>query len=208
MKLRGANGRLRPWATQTSPPRMSTIPAMTRKVRTRRSYSSKCTCGRVALWRYSARRSRDRRRQLTRLPLPTTSNRRPGAAARTRARRRAMRESTWFQLNSGRGLRDLHRSGDHLFRLRHRLRVLRVRAGVLRGEGLLVRSEALLLVPRPAPGLRRRREQLRQRRRYCSGPREMHDAVCARCGNETQVPFRPTGARPVYCSDCFRMMRG
>ena len=43
---------------------------------------------------------------------------------------------------------------------------------------------------------------------YARGPREMHDAVCARCGNETQVPFRPTGARPVYCSDCFRMMRG
>ena len=41
-----------------------------------------------------------------------------------------------------------------------------------------------------------------------SRPREMHDAVCARCGQETQVPFRPTGARPVYCSDCFRMMRG
>lgn len=39
------------------------------------------------------------------------------------------------------------------------------------------------------------------------GPREMHDAVCARCGKDTQVPFRPTGARPVYCSDCFRMMR-
>jgi CxxC-x17-CxxC domain-containing protein len=38
-------------------------------------------------------------------------------------------------------------------------------------------------------------------------PREMHDAVCARCGNDTQVPFRPTGARPVYCSDCFRLMR-
>ena len=43
---------------------------------------------------------------------------------------------------------------------------------------------------------------------YDRGPREMHDATCARCGNETQVPFRPTGARPVYCSDCFRMMRG
>ncbi|HET7686472.1 MAG TPA: zinc-ribbon domain containing protein [Candidatus Limnocylindria bacterium] len=39
------------------------------------------------------------------------------------------------------------------------------------------------------------------------GPREMHDAVCARCGKDTQVPFRPTGSRPVYCSDCFRMMR-
>ena len=42
---------------------------------------------------------------------------------------------------------------------------------------------------------------------YARGPREMFDATCARCGNETQVPFRPTGARPVYCSDCFRLMR-
>jgi CxxC-x17-CxxC domain-containing protein len=40
------------------------------------------------------------------------------------------------------------------------------------------------------------------------GPREMFDAVCARCGKDTQVPFRPTGARPVYCSDCFRLVRG
>lgn len=43
---------------------------------------------------------------------------------------------------------------------------------------------------------------------YSRGPREMFDATCARCGNETQVPFRPTGARPVYCSDCFRLVRG
>jgi len=42
---------------------------------------------------------------------------------------------------------------------------------------------------------------------FSRGPREMHDATCARCGSETQVPFRPTAARPVYCSDCFRMMR-
>ena len=40
------------------------------------------------------------------------------------------------------------------------------------------------------------------------GPRELFDATCARCGKDTQVPFRPTGARPVYCSDCFRLMRG
>ena len=43
---------------------------------------------------------------------------------------------------------------------------------------------------------------------YSRGPREMYDATCARCDKETQVPFRPTGARPVYCSDCFRLMRG
>ena len=42
---------------------------------------------------------------------------------------------------------------------------------------------------------------------YDRPPREMHDATCARCGKETQVPFRPTGARPVYCSDCFRLVR-
>ncbi len=33
--------------------------------------------------------------------------------------------------------------------------------------------------------------------------REMHAATCAACGIETQVPFRPSGDRPVYCRDCF-----
>jgi CxxC-x17-CxxC domain-containing protein len=36
-----------------------------------------------------------------------------------------------------------------------------------------------------------------------SGPREMHDAVCGDCGQKTQVPFKPTAGRPVYCRDCF-----
>ncbi len=38
---------------------------------------------------------------------------------------------------------------------------------------------------------------------FSSGPREMHPAVCAQCGKQTQVPFQPRGDRPVYCSDCF-----
>ncbi|MEI6731303.1 MAG: CxxC-x17-CxxC domain-containing protein [archaeon] len=33
---------------------------------------------------------------------------------------------------------------------------------------------------------------------------EMHDATCAKCGKPCQVPFRPSGDKPVYCSDCFR----
>jgi len=37
--------------------------------------------------------------------------------------------------------------------------------------------------------------------------REMHPAVCAECGIDTQVPFLPRGGRPVYCSDCFGRMR-
>jgi len=35
------------------------------------------------------------------------------------------------------------------------------------------------------------------------GQREMHPAVCAECGKETEVPFLPSGERPVYCRDCF-----
>lgn len=33
--------------------------------------------------------------------------------------------------------------------------------------------------------------------------REMFPATCAACGVETEVPFRPSGERPVYCRDCF-----
>lgn len=38
-------------------------------------------------------------------------------------------------------------------------------------------------------------------------PREMFAATCAECGGVAQVPFQPTGARPVYCSDCFQSKR-
>ena len=40
------------------------------------------------------------------------------------------------------------------------------------------------------------------------GPREMFTATCSNCGREAQVPFRPTSGKPVYCSDCFRSIRG
>ena len=37
--------------------------------------------------------------------------------------------------------------------------------------------------------------------------REMHPAVCAECGKNTEVPFLPRGDRPVYCNDCYRQQR-
>jgi CxxC-x17-CxxC domain-containing protein len=40
------------------------------------------------------------------------------------------------------------------------------------------------------------------------GPREMFPATCSACGRETQVPFRPTSGKPVYCNDCFASRRG
>jgi len=47
---------------------------------------------------------------------------------------------------------------------------------------------------------------------YSSGygerrPREMFEAVCANCGKTATVPFRPSGSKPVYCSDCFEGRR-
>ena len=38
-------------------------------------------------------------------------------------------------------------------------------------------------------------------------PRELFEAVCADCGKTASVPFRPSGAKPVYCSDCFQNHR-
>jgi CxxC-x17-CxxC domain-containing protein len=42
---------------------------------------------------------------------------------------------------------------------------------------------------------------------YDRSPREMFSATCSNCGREAQVPFRPTGSKPVYCSDCFTSQR-
>jgi CxxC-x17-CxxC domain-containing protein len=39
---------------------------------------------------------------------------------------------------------------------------------------------------------------------YSDRPREMFTTTCDSCGKEARVPFRPSGTKPVYCSDCFR----
>jgi CxxC-x17-CxxC domain-containing protein len=47
---------------------------------------------------------------------------------------------------------------------------------------------------------------------YSSGggreAREMFSATCSSCGQEAQVPFQPSGDKPVYCSTCFEQRRG
>ncbi len=37
--------------------------------------------------------------------------------------------------------------------------------------------------------------------------RRMFPAVCAQCGKETGVPFEPREGRPVYCSDCYNVLK-
>lgn len=37
--------------------------------------------------------------------------------------------------------------------------------------------------------------------------RQLFDVTCSSCGSKTQVPFKPSGDRPVYCRDCFMKQR-
>jgi len=40
------------------------------------------------------------------------------------------------------------------------------------------------------------------------GPREMHKITCSECGKEAEVPFKPSGDKPVYCRECFFKKKG
>ncbi len=42
---------------------------------------------------------------------------------------------------------------------------------------------------------------------FSSGPREMHKAVCSECGQECEVPFKPTEGKPVFCRECYQKRR-
>jgi CxxC-x17-CxxC domain-containing protein len=33
---------------------------------------------------------------------------------------------------------------------------------------------------------------------------QIHQAVCAECGKRCEVPFKPTGDKPLYCDRCFK----
>lgn len=39
------------------------------------------------------------------------------------------------------------------------------------------------------------------------GDMPMHKATCSECGRACEVPFRPTGEKPVFCRDCFASKR-
>ena len=37
--------------------------------------------------------------------------------------------------------------------------------------------------------------------------RQLYNVKCSKCGKQTQVPFKPSGDRPVYCRDCYMEQR-
>ncbi len=84
-------------------------------------------------------------------------------------------------------------------------------------------TERGLHTPARCPGCRAERRRQRDASATAFGPaasgrvaggteprprRQMYPAVCDRCGQETTVPFRPRGDRPVYCRNCFDELRG
>lgn len=50
-------------------------------------------------------------------------------------------------------------------------------------------------------GQGQRNMEVRQENRFRD--RVLHKAICADCKKECEVPFKPSGDRPVYCKDCF-----
>jgi len=52
----------------------------------------------------------------------------------------------------------------------------------------------------------RRQRETRQDNNYRE--RTLHKAICADCGKECEVPFKPSQDRPVYCRDCFSKRKG
>lgn len=38
--------------------------------------------------------------------------------------------------------------------------------------------------------------------------RQLYSVKCANCGKQTEVPFKPSGDRPVYCRDCYMQKKG
>lgn len=46
------------------------------------------------------------------------------------------------------------------------------------------------------------------KRSFSNDRPDMHKATCANCGKLCEVPFRPTGSKPVFCRDCFKTVEG
>jgi CxxC-x17-CxxC domain-containing protein len=73
------------------------------------------------------------------------------------------------------------------------------------GEQEFYQARGLQSEPSRCPQCRASRRQSRDS--DYGAPRQMHPAVCASCGKETEVPFEPRSGRPVYCKECFAKQR-
>ncbi|MGD8400007.1 MAG: zinc-ribbon domain containing protein [Bacillota bacterium] len=72
------------------------------------------------------------------------------------------------------------------------------------GEQEFFASKGFTNEPGRCPECRAARKQQNGAR---PGERQMYPVICANCGKEAMVPFKPSGDKPVYCRECFQAMR-
>ena len=58
--------------------------------------------------------------------------------------------------------------------------------------------------PKRCPDCRQARKSSRSGQGY---QRQMYPTVCAQCGKQTEIPFEPRLDKPVYCSDCYNVIK-
>ena len=69
------------------------------------------------------------------------------------------------------------------------------------GEQEFYAEKGLVNKPKRCPECRKKR-RINNRRH-----KKLYEAVCTRCGAQTQVPFRPIEGREVLCKECFDKAR-
>ena len=67
------------------------------------------------------------------------------------------------------------------------------------GEQEFYAEKGLTNKPKRCPDCRKNRRQGGRKQQQ----RKLYDAVCSKCGIQTQVPFKPMPDKDVYCRDCF-----
>ena len=75
------------------------------------------------------------------------------------------------------------------------------------GEQEFFASRGYVNEPKRCASCRSSRRSEHRTGGFGENSREVHSIICAQCGSEATVPFRPRGDRPVYCSDCFTQIR-
>lgn len=65
----------------------------------------------------------------------------------------------------------------------------------MREQLISLEQKVDILINRPLKQSFKNNDRLRER--------NFTQAVCSECGKECEIPFKPTGDRPVYCRDCF-----
>lgn len=82
------------------------------------------------------------------------------------------------------------------------------------GEQEFYQTKGFANEPSRCPQCRKVRKQSQSTRSGSGGgggggygeraPRSMYQATCSQCGGVAEVPFRPSGNKPVYCKDCYQ----